>query len=465
MDDLQWAWSGALANVVNGEAITVVQNRVEDAGFADLDIIPLVADRVFLRSKSDKETFTMLGEAKYFFDHFFKNIVRWEKAVVPSRRGAWLRLYGIPLHAWNENFFKLCVMECGSFLHTDDMSLDKGRFDYASVLISTPSLSIVSRVEGLSIDGQMVDIKIIEEWGLNIGEDACLFEDEEERQSQSDNEEVQGIPEVCNNADIIVDKIVKDLEEDNMKSALNARDVVGEDDDEDIAVTKALSDLGAYNLADVDVALVATQCTLPSVVLRLEHGEVEANQSSGELLQVKGVSKLVEHEKVACIEDVEQGKNTMSFKEGNGLVSSVSGPPFAGKPVMLGPWSTEWLKDHHGDAGVLFTAKRKFVKAGKRKVKNVLERNVGSKRRKTGGELRNLVYTLKKVARLSSKDRRAVLKTLQKRARKRRVLSNSKNVNEEASQVSSDTGSSSASVNKEWNHWVVLHGRRVFPFQ
>jgi len=64
-----------------------------------------------------------------------------------------MRLYGIPLHAWNENSFKLCVMDCGSFLRTDDMSLDKGRFDYARVLISTPSIDIVSRVERLSIDG------------------------------------------------------------------------------------------------------------------------------------------------------------------------------------------------------------------------------------------------------------------------------------------------------------------------
>lgn len=60
-DDLQWARKGVLANVVNGEAITVVQNRVEDAGFADLDVFPLGADRVFLRSKSDKDIMSMLG--------------------------------------------------------------------------------------------------------------------------------------------------------------------------------------------------------------------------------------------------------------------------------------------------------------------------------------------------------------------------------------------------------------------
>jgi hypothetical protein len=53
--------------VVNGEVITVVQNRVEDAGFVDLDIIPMGVDRVFLRSRSDKDIMVMLGEAKDFF--------------------------------------------------------------------------------------------------------------------------------------------------------------------------------------------------------------------------------------------------------------------------------------------------------------------------------------------------------------------------------------------------------------
>lgn len=62
-NDLQWAHSGVMANVVNGEAFTVVRSRVEDAGFVDLDMIPMGADRVFLRSNSEKETLSLLGEA------------------------------------------------------------------------------------------------------------------------------------------------------------------------------------------------------------------------------------------------------------------------------------------------------------------------------------------------------------------------------------------------------------------
>jgi len=136
-EDLMWVQLGVVATVVNGEAIPMVQKRVEDAGFADLEIIPMGADKVFLKSVSEKDTWSLLGEAKEFFDHFFANWKRWDKEVVPFKRGARLRLYGIPLHALNDNFFKLCVLDCGTFLRTDTVSLDRVRFDYARVLIAT----------------------------------------------------------------------------------------------------------------------------------------------------------------------------------------------------------------------------------------------------------------------------------------------------------------------------------------
>ena len=56
------------------------------------------------------------------------------------------------------------------------------------------------------------------------------------------------------------------------------------------------------------------------------------------------------------------------------------------------------MKERHGGVGIIFSAKRKFFKEGKRKVKNIPEGGVGSKRRKIGGELRHTVHTLKKVA-------------------------------------------------------------------
>lgn len=40
-EDLKWVRRGLVATVINGEAIPLIQSRISDAGFKDLDFIPL----------------------------------------------------------------------------------------------------------------------------------------------------------------------------------------------------------------------------------------------------------------------------------------------------------------------------------------------------------------------------------------------------------------------------------------
>ncbi|PNX69141.1 hypothetical protein L195_g056554, partial [Trifolium pratense] len=100
-DDVKWARAGLIATISGGETVPVVQSRITDAGFYDLVIIPMGADTVFVRSESEVEAVTVMDNAKEFFKLLFSNWVRWEPGVAPFQRGAWVRLYGVPLQAWN----------------------------------------------------------------------------------------------------------------------------------------------------------------------------------------------------------------------------------------------------------------------------------------------------------------------------------------------------------------------------
>jgi hypothetical protein len=93
--------------VINRGAILMVQSRIEDLGFKHIDIIPLGEEKVFIHSLSETNVMKIVSDAKEFFGHFFSNLVRWDKKVVLFHRDAWLRLYGIPLHVWNDFFFFL----------------------------------------------------------------------------------------------------------------------------------------------------------------------------------------------------------------------------------------------------------------------------------------------------------------------------------------------------------------------
>jgi len=62
-------------------------------------------------------------------------------------------------------FFKLCVSECGKFVRVDDCTLDRGRIDYACVLITSTSLEVLNLTTNVLVDGSMFSIKLVEEWG------------------------------------------------------------------------------------------------------------------------------------------------------------------------------------------------------------------------------------------------------------------------------------------------------------
>ena len=49
-----------MVTVLNGEEIPVLQRRIYDVGFESLDLIPLGADKVLLRSSDDGEVSNIL---------------------------------------------------------------------------------------------------------------------------------------------------------------------------------------------------------------------------------------------------------------------------------------------------------------------------------------------------------------------------------------------------------------------
>jgi len=161
--DVSWASKGLVVSVVNGEAIPVLQRRIFYARFDKLDVIPLGADKVLVRSNDNENVSSVLLEASIFFEHFFSKPVKWNKDILIRERGAWVRIYGVPLHAWNSNFFKLCVFDCGRLLRVDEVTVEKERLDYARVLISTTSLEVTNTGANIMVDGVIFYFKIIEE--------------------------------------------------------------------------------------------------------------------------------------------------------------------------------------------------------------------------------------------------------------------------------------------------------------
>ncbi|KEH25500.1 DUF4283 domain protein [Medicago truncatula] len=327
----------------------------------------------------------------FLFAHFFTDLVPWVKKVMSFQRGAWLRLYGIPLHTWNENFFKLCVLDYGRYLRVDSGSVDRDRFDYARVLVAFSSFEIIQKKESILIDGVTVEVKILEEWGFNIGDDACLYEEREGSHSVQSNQEdlLKGV-DLGNDANFFVDNFVDKLQSEEER-----------------------------------VAFQEQVCTV---------GKAESASDA-----------------------------FLGWAESPTRGRASSCPPRLARSVASGPWSLEWLTDqYHSEAGVVSSTR----KVGK---KSAQSRKAGQsvfpnkKRKLVNGVLRHSVHSLKKVVRLSSRDRAAVLQILKKKSRKLKGSDRLKKAVRSISKDLSEKELSSDSVNKEWNHWVTLHGsEKVF---
>jgi hypothetical protein len=73
VNDLKWVTKGLVVSVLNGDAILVLQRRIFDVGFDKLVIIPLRANKVFLRTIDNGDVSVILSDAADFFNNFFSN--------------------------------------------------------------------------------------------------------------------------------------------------------------------------------------------------------------------------------------------------------------------------------------------------------------------------------------------------------------------------------------------------------
>ncbi|MCI67908.1 sulfate transporter, partial [Trifolium medium] len=66
-EDVKWAQHGLVATIINGEAVPVVQSRIRDAGFNNVVLIPMGADKVFMQSLAGDDVLAIVNGAKDFF--------------------------------------------------------------------------------------------------------------------------------------------------------------------------------------------------------------------------------------------------------------------------------------------------------------------------------------------------------------------------------------------------------------
>ncbi|WJX17882.1 hypothetical protein P8452_07743 [Trifolium repens] len=187
-EDRAWARKGLIGLVKHVDEVPLLQQKILDIGITTVKIIPMGGRKVFLQPVEDEDLSELIKDAEEFFNHWFVKIKEWSPKEVSSDRAIWIRLYGVPVHAWRENFFKKMLELTGEVIVMDDDTINKRRFDYARVLIRTSALSFINQLEKVKIDEDVFVVRMLEEVSFcpnrAAGNQKLLQSEDEESTSQ-----------------------------------------------------------------------------------------------------------------------------------------------------------------------------------------------------------------------------------------------------------------------------------------
>jgi hypothetical protein len=140
-----------------------VQNEFHMQGYFGVKVTPLGSTLTLLEEQEEGEVQALMVDAKEWLDQWFQEIHPWSPKEIDRDRIVWLRVYCIPVHAWNDQFFTQITKPWGTFINTDDVTSKKLSMDVARLMIRTSCQIVVDEFFDVKINGEFFHLRILED--------------------------------------------------------------------------------------------------------------------------------------------------------------------------------------------------------------------------------------------------------------------------------------------------------------
>jgi hypothetical protein len=140
-----------------------IQNAFHAQGYFGVKVTPLGSNLTLLEGQEDGEVEALLEDASEWMEQWFKEIRPWKPNDVDLERIIWLRIFGIPVHAWNDGFFSKVAEQWGTFMNTDVVTSKKQSMDVARILIRTSCHNVVDEYLDVKINGELFSLRVLED--------------------------------------------------------------------------------------------------------------------------------------------------------------------------------------------------------------------------------------------------------------------------------------------------------------
>ncbi|XP_058758617.1 uncharacterized protein LOC131631862 [Vicia villosa] len=130
-----------------------IQNSFDLEGYFAIKVTPLGANLCLLEESEEGEIKNLISEGKSWWSQWFSEIREWKEKDVDKERVTWLRVYGIPCHAWSFSFFEMLANRFGSYVCSDENTLNGSNMDIARFMIRTSGTSVLNENLEVNING------------------------------------------------------------------------------------------------------------------------------------------------------------------------------------------------------------------------------------------------------------------------------------------------------------------------
>ncbi|GAU20806.1 hypothetical protein TSUD_132910 [Trifolium subterraneum] len=142
-----------------------IQTTLYMEGFQSVSVTYMGGNMALLRSPVEGDMERLMKSKKDSLNYYFSKLKPWNPGLRAVNREVWIQVYGIPLHVWGEELFKMVGENFGGFLDFDDDTAAMVRCDVARLKISSTSWELIDVVIKVEVEGVCFNLWVVEERG------------------------------------------------------------------------------------------------------------------------------------------------------------------------------------------------------------------------------------------------------------------------------------------------------------
>jgi len=132
-----------------------VQQRFFMEGLNMFKVTTLGVTRVLLKIAENMDLDLVKRKHEDWWEAMFTKVTLWVPQKFPFRRHVWVKVWGIPIHVWDEHLFKKIGNLFGDFVDFDEETIARKRLDFSRIKVSTEKMVLINDVVELVVVGRV----------------------------------------------------------------------------------------------------------------------------------------------------------------------------------------------------------------------------------------------------------------------------------------------------------------------